>query len=34
MKQNKVYESANIYLKGTENYKEPKELYSSLIETI
>lgn len=34
MKQNKVYESANIYLKGTENYKEPKELYSFLIETI
>lgn len=34
MDYDKIYENANIFLKGTENYKEPKELYGHLIESI
>lgn len=34
MNQDKIYENANMFLKGTENYKEPKELYGRLIESI
>lgn len=34
MSENKVYENANMFLKGTENYKEPKELYGYLIKSI
>ncbi|WP_242950562.1 helix-turn-helix domain-containing protein [Clostridium acidisoli] len=34
MNEDKVYENANMFLKGTENYKEPKELYRCLIESI
>lgn len=34
MNVDKLYENANMFLKGTENYKEPKELYRYLIESI
>lgn len=34
MNQDKIYENVNIFLKATENYKEPKELYGYLIESI
>ncbi|MFT8350749.1 HD domain-containing protein [Clostridium saccharoperbutylacetonicum] len=34
MNENKVYETANIFLKGTENYIAPKELYGYLIKSI
>lgn len=34
MNENKVYENANIFLKRTENYKAPKELYGYLIKSI
>ncbi len=34
MNQDKIYENVNMFLKGTENYKEPKELYGCLIESI
>lgn len=34
MSQDKLYEKANMFLKATENNKDPKELYSCLIESI
>lgn len=34
MSNDKVYEKAGIFLKGTENYKRPEELYGFLIESI
>lgn len=34
MNEDKVYENANMFLKATENYKEPKELYNYLIRSI
>ena len=34
MNQDRVYENANIFLKATENDKEPKELYEYLIKSI
>ena len=34
MNQDKIYENVNMFLKGIENYKEPKELYGCLIESI
>ena len=34
MNQDRVYENANMFLKATENYKEPKELYEHLIKSI
>jgi len=34
MNQDKVYENTNMFLKATENYKEPKELYKHLLKSI
>jgi len=34
MSEDRVYEKANMFLKATENYKEPKELYKHLIKSI
>lgn len=34
MNKDKVYENANMFLKATENYRQPKELYNYLIESI
>ena len=34
MSQDKLYEKANMFLKATENNKDPKELYRCLIESI
>lgn len=33
MNQDKIYENANVFLKLTENFKEPKELYEYLVES-
>ena len=34
MNEDRVYEKANMFLKATENYKEPRELYKYLIKSI
>lgn len=34
MNKDRVYENANMFLKATENYKEPKELYECLMKSI
>lgn len=34
MNKDKVYENANMFLKATENYKKPQELYECLIKSI
>lgn len=34
MDKDKIYENANMFLKATENYKKPEELYSCLVKTI
>ncbi|WP_346915445.1 HD domain-containing protein [Clostridium sp.] len=34
MDKDKIYENANVFLKPTEYYKEPKELYSHLVKSV
>lgn len=34
MDQDKIYENANMFLKATENHKEPQELYRCLVKSI